>query len=236
MTTMVAEKTLEQLEEESRQAAEALAHAKEAARQAEREAKRKADADARIAKEQQEDVQRVEILKALQIALSAEGIATTLEEGREEFRYAGCREWRFSQLRGVDIHIERESNRSWWTPGETDRHLLIVTENADHKRVRFPKRKDGTYNYAKIAHAEAEKIRICQKRKEQQEEAKSTRAQSGVLARQLQTKYGLSEYTLTVVSTSSSPNKVTVRINTTLSVETADKLLAFAKELGIKLD
>jgi hypothetical protein len=224
-TTMESEKTLVQLQEEAKQAQERLAQAQETARKAEREAKDRAKREEWVTEKRQQDTIRLNILKELQAALKVKGIEATITEGRrtEERGYA---DWTNSFLRG-DITMPGVDIINKWSGLEINIHA----DNAEGRTVRFPKRKDGSFNYAKIAQGIADRQKFLKDRDTRYKQEASVSTVTKQIAKRLQDKFGLSEWSNLVSAHSNvgHEDKVAVVLGRhLLTEEQAEKLITFA--------
>lgn len=233
METVV--KTIEQLEEETRQAQDALAAAKQVARDAEQEEKRKADEANRMDKEKAIDARRLVTLQAIQTALNAKGLIYKIKEGHEEERerFGGgqYRIWIASCFETDSIRVEFSLPQYSYQTAK----VAVVFRDANSKNVRFPQKKDGSFSYDKIVAAVLERNNIRKARAERQNTAEENREASLLIAARLKENLGLSPYTSVVFASESCADKVVIKIAAALTEEQAEKLLDFTKSLGIQL-
>lgn len=227
--------TLDELKKQAEEAAQALAQAEAEARRTAEEAK----AAARRAKE-------IEKRDATRLAnqVHAEAIVKALKaHGFDKAAYSWeVAEWATSPKLTVDnterwnaVRIGFTSNysgsyyNSHGTPA-----ILVEADNAYRQSgARYPIRKDGTFNYEKIALKAVELDAVAQNVQDERTRKENNRKQSRAIAEKLQARFGLESYWGPVKESEYHADRVNFKINKNLTEDQAAQMLELMSKLGL---
>lgn len=228
--------TLDELKKQAELAAQALAQAEAEARRTAEEAK----AEARRAKE-------IEKRDATRLAnqVHAEAIVKALKaHGFDKAAYSWeVSEWVTSPKLTVDnterwnaVRIEFTSNYSGGSYYNSHETPVILVEAANSYRqsgARYPIRKDGTFNYEKIALKAVELDSIAEKVQDERTKKENNRRLSRAIAEKLQAQFGLESYWGPVKESEYHADRVNFKVDKSLTEDQAAQMLELMSKLGL---